>query len=219
VITQGDRISMYDKNAKRVSGFTFDQSEATVIYPPQHIRLGNKDYILIAENNGKLNILSRTGSSRISVKDHIDFGDTPFFKEGAQAFGIYDINGSKVSISEKGSVIKKPTSYSSATAFSNDGISNTALNENELFIKGKAITLDYGTYTAPRNHKVGRTIYTTITNTESRAVFIYNDKGEKLENTPVYGLSSASIGYLERNKSLGFAVLGDTDTILIYKVN
>jgi len=219
VITQGDRISMYDKNAKRVSGFTFDQSEATVVYPPQHIRLGNKDYILIAENNGKLNILSRTGSSRITVKDHIDFGDTPFFKEGAQAFGIYDINGSKVSISEKGNVTKKPTSYSSATAFSNDGISNTALNENELFIKGKAITLDYGTYTAPRNHKVGRTIYTTITNTESRAVFIYNDKGEKLENTPVYGLSSASIGYLERNKSLGFAVLGDTDTILIYKVN
>jgi len=219
VITQGERIAMYDKNAKRVTGFIFNQSQAPVVYPPQHIRLGNKDYILIAESNGKLNILSRTGTSRITVKNNIDFGNTTFFKEGTNAFGIYDINGFKITISQQGTVTKTPTSYSSETAFSNDNTVLAALNENELFIRGKAITLDYGTYTTPRNYKVGRTTYTTITNTESRAVFIYNDQGDKIENTPVYGLSSASIGYLERNKSLGFSVLGDTDTILIYKVN
>ena len=217
VITQGDRITMYDKNSKKVSGFTFNQSETPVIYPPQHIRLGNKDYILIAENNGKLNILSRTGTSRITVKNTIDFGDTSFFKEG-NAFGIYDINGFKVTINQQGTITKTPTSYSSATVFSNDNTA-TALNDNELVIKGKTITLDYGTYTPPVNYTVGRTRYSTITNTESRAVFIYTDKGEKLENTPVYGLSPASLGYLERNKSLGFAVLGDTDTVLIYQIN
>src|SRR5690606_28333577 len=92
VVTQGANILMYDNKAKIVSGFTFKKAGSKVALAPQHIRLNNKDYIIIAEESGKLNILHRTGKSRVEVGTKIDFGKTPFFAENDQFVLISDNN-------------------------------------------------------------------------------------------------------------------------------
>jgi len=59
IITQGNEVTMLDAQGKVVSGFGFKGTETNIILPPKHIRIGSKDYILIAEESGKLNILDR----------------------------------------------------------------------------------------------------------------------------------------------------------------
>lgn len=218
IITQGNQIQMFDKEAKIVKGFGFTKSENEVIFPPKHIRIGNKDYIVIAENSGKLNILSRTGKSRITVKETIKFGDTPISKDG-NSFITYDINGGEIRISTKGTMTRTQSDLTTNTIVQKNKKTTASIFENKLMINKKVIELAYGTYTTPQIFKVGSQLLISVTDIESSQVLCFDDKGNAIDNFPVYGTSSAHFGYLERNKNLGFVTQGDANTLLIYQIN
>ena len=218
IITQGDQLQMFDKEAKIVKGFGFTNTDSEIIYPPAHIQISNKDYIVIAENSGKLHILSRTGKSRIEVKESILLGDTPIFKE-KNAFVTHDINGGKISINTSGKLTRVQSDNTTNTIVNTLGNTMTSLLENKLIINNKVIELEYGTYTTPEIFKVGKQLFITLTNTETSQVLCFNEKGESIENFPVYGVGPARFDYLERNKNIGFVTQGDTNSILIYQIN
>lgn len=218
IITQTDHVTMYDKTAKKVSGFTFTQAPGEIIFPPQHLRIGSKDYITIAENSGKLNILSRTGKSRIEVADRINFGDSQMVKEGS-SFATYDVNGERVLISSAGKVSTTATTFGSGSKIVATDKTTACVRDNILYIDAKKITLPFGSYTVPTISIVKGKSYISTTNIESNQVYLYDGGGQSLENFPVYGVSPASVGYLERNKSLGLVTQGDARTILVYRIN
>lgn len=218
IITQGDQIQMFDKEAKIVKGFKFTKTESEVIFPPKHVQINNKDYIVISENSGKLHILSRTGKSRIAIKENIKFGDTPIYKDG-NTFVTYDINGGKITINTSGKTTRTQTDFTTSTIVQKTGKTTASLIENKLTINAKTIELDYGTYTTPQIFKVGKKTLISTTDIESSQVFCFDDKGNALDNFPVYGISTAHFDYLERNKNLGFVTQGDANTLLIYQVN
>lgn len=218
LIVQNDEILMYNKEAKPVTGFTFNKAPATVLMPPQHIRMGNKDYILIAENTGKLNILSRVGKSRITVDKNIDFGDVAMFRSG-NSFQTYDVNGNKITINTNGKVSESISEFSSDSKLAVNDATVAGIRENELVIGKKKLKIPFGTYAQPTVATAGKTTYIAVTNTEAKEVTLYDSKGKSLPNFPVYGISRADVGFLERNKSLGFAVLGDARSVIIYRVN
>lgn len=218
LVVQNDEVLMYDKKADPVTGFTFSKAESEIIFPPKHIRLANKDYIVIATNGEKLNILSRTGKSRIEVKQKISFGDTPVF-DGGNSFLTYTVNGDKIAISPSGKITENATDIGSDATILIDGKTIVSMRENDLRIKGKKVELPFGTYSKPTLTTIGTSEYIGFTNIEAKEVYLYNSKGEALENLPVYGISKPSLGYLERGKSFGFVTQGDASSILIYKVN
>ena len=218
VITQGKQVQMFDKDAKIIKGFGFSNTENTIIYPPRHLQINNKDYIVIAENSGKLNILSRTGKSRIDVKETIQFGDTPIFKE-KNTFTTYDINGGKIKITTSGTLTRTQSDNITNAIVNTNGNTTASLIDNQLIINNKVIDLEYGSYTTPEVFKVGKQILITLTNTETSQVWCFNEKGESLDNFPVYGTGPAHFDYLERNKNLGFVTQGDANSILIYQIN
>lgn len=218
VIVQNDEILMYNSAAKPVNGFTFTKAQSPAVFAPTHVRMDNKDYILIAENSGKLNILSRTGQSRITVDKRIDFGDVPIFKNG-NSFQTFDINGNKITINTSGKLSETISDYSSDSKIDAEGYTVAGIRENELVIGKKRIKIPFGTYIKPRVITVGNKKYTAITNTEANEVTLYNSNGKALPNFPVYGISRADVGYLEQNKNLGFVIQGDTNSILIYRIN
>ncbi|GGG19643.1 hypothetical protein GCM10011344_20420 [Dokdonia pacifica] len=218
IITQGDQLQMFDKEAKIVKGFGFTNTDSEIIYPPTHIQISNKDYIVIAENSGKLHILSRTGKSRIEVKESILFGDTPIFKE-KNTFATHDINGGKISINTSGKLTRVQSDNTTNTIVNTFGNTMTSLLENKLIINNKVIELEYGTYTTPEIFKVGKQLFITLTNTETSQVLCFNENGKPIENFPVYGIGPAHFDYLERNKNVGFVTQGDTNSILIYQIN
>lgn len=218
VITQTNGVLMYDKAAKIVKGFTFSKATDEIKMPPQHLRIGNKDYITIAENSGKLNILSRTGKSRIEVSESINYGDTQILKEGAN-FATYDVNGEKVIITNTGQVTTSPTEYGSVSKITVNNKITAGLQENVLYINAKKISLPFGSYTSPTVHTIKGKSYISITNIESNEVYLYHSDGRSLDNFPIYGNSQASVGFLDRNKNLGLVTQGDARSVLVYRIN
>lgn len=218
VITQTDKVTMYDKAAKKVTGFTFSQAPDEIVLPPQHLRISNKDYITIAEKNGTLNILSRTGKPRIEVAEKMNFSETLLHKKDSN-FITYDVNGEKIMITPQGKVISQATDFGSGTAIiSNDKVT-TCIRDNILHINNKKITLPYGSYTTPSITKIKNKFYISSTNTESSQTYLYDNNGRLLENFPIYAASQSDIGNLERNKNLGLVTQGDAKTVLIYRIN
>jgi len=192
VITQGMEVMMYDRKGKIVSGFTFKKAGSTIVLAPQHIRLGNKDYILIAEANGKLNILSRVGKDRIIVNKTFNFSKIPIAKEGSN-FVIITKENSKESISQTGKVSSKVLNVSDNYWFTTRGATKVTLDDNLLRINGKLVELPFGIYTKPNIFIANRTTYITVTEIQESKVYVYNKNGKLQSGFPVYGSSLAEI--------------------------
>ena len=218
IITQKDKVTMYDKNAKKVTGFTFTKANDEITLPPQHIRIGDKDYIVIPEKNGNVNILNRIGKSRIKVTDSIPIGASKIAKSGT-GFATYDINGQKTTIGASGKVSTIPTDYGKGSEVVVKGKTHTCIRENILHINTEKVTLPYGSYTTPTINTVKGKNYISCTNTESNKVYVFDSNAKALENFPVYGFSAGSIGHLKRHQNLGLVTQGDDKTVLIYRIN
>jgi hypothetical protein len=214
VIVQGKEILMYDKEAKIVKGFTYTKSNTNIVLAPQHIRMSNKDYLLFAEKNGKLNILSRTGKPRVNVSKTFDFENQPFYKEGSD-FVLITRNKEKISISQNGKTSTNKSTTDGDYYFSSLGETSVSLADNMLKIKRKYIELPFGFYTKPILFKYGGEGYVSITETQEKKVYLYDFNGNLKKGFPVFGNGQASLSY--RNKNLYIAVNGDNNEILLYR--
>ena len=56
LIVNDKQIKMIDKNAKLVKGFKLSKTKNKIINPIKHFRIKGKDYIVVQESNGKINI-------------------------------------------------------------------------------------------------------------------------------------------------------------------
>jgi len=215
VITQKNQVFMYDSKGKTVNGFTFKKAKSNIILPPQHLRIGNKDYIAIAEENGKLNLLSRTGKSRINVSKSFNFSETPIQKEGAD-FVVITSDNKKESIATSGKVGTISLDVSGNYSFSVVGNTKVTLDDNLLRINNKLVELPFGIYTQPQTYFAGNTTYTAITETQENKVYIYDKLGRLLSGFPVYGTSNATIGDGPSKGTLRITVKGDSKEVLLY---
>jgi hypothetical protein len=192
VITQGKDVIMYDRKGKIVTGFTFKKTASTIVLAPQHIRLGSKDYILIAEANGKLNILSRVGKERIPVSKKFNFSKIPIAREGSN-FVVITKENHKESISQTGKVSSKVLNVSDNYWFMTRGATKVTLDDNLLRINGKLVELPFGIYTKPGIFIANRKTYITITEIQESKVYVYDKNGKLQSGFPVYGSSPAEI--------------------------
>ncbi|RMA57168.1 hypothetical protein [Ulvibacter antarcticus] len=215
LITQGKEVFMYDVNGKIVKGFTFKKADSPIVLSPQHIRLGNKDYIAIAEENGKLNLLSRVGKSRITVKSKFEFSDNPIAKEGSN-FVVITKDNIKESISQSGKVSTQKPEVSGSYYFVINGSTKVTLDDNLLRINGKLTELPFGVYNQPQVFSVNRTTYVSVSETQENKIYLYNKGGELISGFPIYGTSQADLDAPSTGKTVLLAFKGGDDEILVY---
>lgn len=213
VVTQNRGILMYDKDAKIVSGFGFKTAPTKVVLPPAHIRMGNKDYILIAEQSGKLNILHRTGQSRVNVSHSFDFSSIPLSNEDSH-FIVFTKDRTKIRIDEKGGVSSQKLDVGENFHYSFLGNTRVLSDDHSLKINGKSIALPIGNYSPAVVQRISRTPYIALTETSEKKVYVLNESGSILKGFPVFGSSEPSIG-----GSGLMAVKGDNNGIIVYQLN
>ncbi|RDK84315.1 LamG domain-containing protein [Marinirhabdus gelatinilytica] len=214
VIVQGKEILLYDSQAKIVRGFTFKKTKSPITLPVEHIRMGNKDYILIAEENGKLNILSRTGKTRVPVKNTFQFSDIPITREGSNFVVIVDGNV-KNTINSQGKVTTQPLQVANNYHFTVLGTTKATLDDNLLRINGKLVELPLGVYTAPKLVSANRKTYVTVTETQEKKVYLFQKNGDLVNGFPVFGASPAYVESTNGNMYL-VAKSGDRE-VVVYK--
>ena len=218
VMTQGNKVSMLDAEGNVVSGFGFEGTETNIILPPKHIRIGSKDYILISEENGKINILDRLGRTRVDVKQSIDFSKNQW-QQYQNKFTSTTKDGKLIQIQSDGSVniIDKELDPNATLVSTNKTL--VTFSENKLTIKENTLELDYGVYTKPQIFYINNKIYVAITDAQSKKVYLYDSNAELFPNFPVYGNSIISLGNMDNDPNLEFAVQGEDNSILIYQIN
>lgn len=218
VIVQKNELFMYDNQGKIVDGFTFKKASSPIALPPQHIRIGDKDYILIAEENGKLNILSRVGKERIKVNKTFDFSEIPIEKEGSD-FVIITNDNNKISIAQNGKTTTLTLQTSKNYWFTILGNTKVTLDDNLLRINGKLTELPLGIYSKPKLFSLRNQIYIAVTEVNENKVFVYNKSGELLPNFPVYGTSEVDLSDANNNKKLNIIVKGQPKELILYQAN
>ena len=217
VIVQGKEVLMFDKNGKTVKGFDFSKAKSNIVQPPAHIRMGNKDYIVFAEESGKLNILSRVGKLRISVSKNFNFSEVPIAEEDNN-FIVITKENTKERISEDGKVASQKLDVGSNYWFSILGNIKVTLDGNQLRINGKMAELPLGVYTKPQLFNVHRNTFVTITETQEKKVYVFDKNTTLLNGFPVYGTAAACLGEGNGKNSINLVVKGEADTVLMYSL-
>ena len=217
MVTQGKHVIMYNKLAKVVKGFTFKSAANRIIQQPQHFRIGSKDYITIKTEN-KLYILDRTGRTRVKPKTTKDYSNQKMYIYNNK-FTTTSKNGELISIDTNGNVSIQNLNLSDQHNI--DATSRTLVTqyENELKIKSKVYELDYGTYTKPKIFYINDKIYVTITDLQTQKVYLFDSQAKLISNFPVYGNSLIELDNIDVDSNLEFVVKGDSNNIIVYKIN
>lgn len=217
LVCQGNELLMYDGQGKVVKGFKFKKTQSPVAQSPVHIRMGNKDYILVAEENGKLNILSRVGKSRIPVNKSFDFSDVPITREGNK-FVVITKQNTKESIDQSGGISSVPLNVSKDYYFTTLGPNKVTLDDNLMRIDGKLVELPFGIYSRPELHRVHRTTYVSITELQENKLYLYDLQGRLLDGFPVFGNTAADLGDVDRSRKPAIVTQGGQNEVLLYKI-
>ncbi len=215
IIAQDNDVLMYDKNGKIVKGFKFKKTDSPIINSPKHIRFGSKDFILIHEENGNLQILNRRGKTRIRVKENIDFSQQEIYPY-LETFTGTDLDGNLIQVDTRGNILSSNLDLSKNHKIVVGYESLVTLSENKLTIKGIPIKLPYGNYTKPKIFKFNDIIYTTTTDIESKKIYLFKENGENIKGFPVYGTTSASLSKSNKSDQLELVAGSEKKDVIVY---
>lgn len=219
-ITQGNKITMYDNSFKLIKGFKFNKTKSDILQTPKHVKIGTKDYIIVSETNGKLHILDRQGKSRTKVSTKFSFDGNKIsnhknslvFKDIKNVIHSVNIASGKVS---KLDILQG----SNHNSFNYKSALKAKLEDNNLSIKDKTIELDFGNYTAPEVIYINKKYYVNTTDLDTQKVYLYDSNANLLDKFPLYGQSAIALTNMDKDTKLEFAVKGEANSLLIYKMH
>ncbi|WP_067030953.1 ribonuclease HII [Allomuricauda sp. CP2A] len=218
VITQGQKVFMYNNKAKIVSGFKYTQAASPILGTPKHFRVGNRDYLVFKLEDNTLKILHRVGTDRITVQEKIDFSTNEVF--------LYK---NKFTVTNKTGVLHQIDTNGKLTA-SNFNLnkdhgmyatSNTLvlMDDNVLSIKGRKVELDLGVYTKPKIFYIYDKIYVSVTDIQNQKIYLYDSQAEPIPNFPVYGSSLIDLTDMDNDRKLELVAKDQDNSIIVYKMN
>ena len=217
MVIQGKSVLMYDKEGKTVNGFTYKNAEHMINTQPQHFRIGRKDYIVFVQGN-ELEILDRVGKTRINVRNNISFSDNGIYLYDNK-FTATTIKGDLIQIDENGKLNSLNLNLGEKHALASTSKTLVTMSDNILNIKSHKVELDFGVYTAPKIFYLKDKIYVSVTDLQTKKVYLFDSLGKPIDNFPVFGNSSIELDNIDNGKGLEFAVKGDSNSVLIYQIN
>jgi len=218
LLAQGKNILMLDSKGEKVNGFKFSKTRSSIINPVKHIKIKEKDFIVVQEENGKINILNRRGESIVNVDSNLSLSKNPIWSY-LNTFTTSDIKGNMVQIDTKGNVIKTPEEWASNHLLEMTTKTLVSISENIITIKGIPVKLPYGNYTRPKIFYINNTIYIATTDLDSQKVYFFLSNGSSVKGFPVYGTGVVDVINADNDESLEMIVQSEADGIIIYQVN
>lgn len=229
-------LRMYDGAGKVVKGWKGDITGNVVSDKPEHLRLGNKDYIFVADEGGAIYLLNRQGKPRHKVKSKIEArSDNPLFvvagKNIKQTELLYtDTLGNLVSIGFDDDVqktsIAKPQPHHFAylpsddenrqqivivTAhqvmlFDREGDQQCGFSGDDLLSQPVSFS------TRDNNSAVG------VLSASEEAIYLLNAQCETLNEFPLFARGSFVVGDINKDGVLNVVAVGENRTIYTYNL-
>lgn len=218
VVTQGKKVYMYNSKAAIVEGFKYTTAEDLILNAPKHLRIRGKDYIVFKLQSGALKIMNRVGKVRVKVSERIDFSENGVYLN-KDKFTLTDKKGTLHQIDQAGKMTKASLNLSHDHGMYATANTLVLMNDNILTIRGKKIELELGVYTTPRIFYIHDKIYVGVTDLQSQQVYLFDSQARAIPNFPVFGNSIIDLADLDNDGVPELTVIGESDTILTYKLN
>lgn len=217
LVTQDANLLMYNDRGERVSGFDYNLNKGKITSQPKHFRIGSKDYIAFKAEND-LVILNRRGKTRVNVAETFNFSDNELYLYQTK-FTTSTTLGQLIQINTKGKTKTTDLNVPEAHHLTTTSKTLVTMTENQLSIKSRKVTLDYGDYTAPRIFYLNDKIYISTTDKEAKKVYLFDSQGKAIPNFPVYGTSAATLENMDDDRPLELVTQDGPDKVLVYEIN
>jgi len=218
LLSQGKQIQMFDNRGKKVSGFKLKKLKQPLQNPPKHIRMGTKDFIVLQDIDGQVQILNRQGKERIPLKSNANTSNNPIF-EYRNTFATINKEGDLIQIDTKGNITVNDLNLRPGQTVDMTSKSLVSFSENNLLIKGIPVVLPFGNYTAPKIHYLNNTIYVTLTDLDTEKVYAFYSNGTAVSGFPIYGNSKVDLANADDDNAIEMVVKSESNSFLIYQIN
>jgi outer membrane protein assembly factor BamB len=186
-----EKLRLFDAKGQAIKGWNNPSTKKSVSIEPQHLRLGNKDFILVCDESGNIYLLDRQGKSRHTVKEKVSASSqNPFFvlkgKDIKATVLLYtDTLGNLISLGFDNKLTKTNLLEDGNHSFLMADVDN---DQREEIIIG-----------------------------HSDKILVYNQSGELLCSYPAPGLTDAPEVYNFGNKktTIGFCAASESQVYLI----
>ena len=207
---------MIDKNSNLVKGFKFSRTNNKIINHVKHFRIQGKDYIIVQETNGKLNILNRRGMERITLNKKINLSENELFVY-QNSFVTIDDKGNLIEIDTDGKVtINKNLNRESILVSKSNTI--VTMFENIININNTRKKLPLSSYTKPQILEINSKIYISTTDKDNNLVYLFDNNGNIVEGFPIFGNTAIDMVYNNKSKSLKIIVGTDNNEISLIEI-
>ena len=216
LVTQNDALLMYDARGKKITGFSYKKNNP-ILKQPKHFRLSGKDYIVFATAE-KMKILNRRGKTRINIKESINFSNNDIYLYKNQ-FTTTSKKGELIQVNSQGVMSKQRLKLDRNHAMVATNKTLSFLSENYITIKQKTKQLDFGFYTKPVIFYLNDKIYVSVTDLQSKKVYLFDSSANIQNNFPVYGNSQIELENMDNDAALEILTTGDSNSIIVYQKN
>ncbi len=211
VVVNNKRITMYDKQAKKVKGFKYKKAKTFIKYPVEHIRMGGKDYIIVQDDSGHFEILNRRGKLRVKLDKNFEHNGSKWYIHKGK-FVSLSAEGKLVFIDSKGGIDVKEKNWINPK-FTADLNTLVNMSENILSIDDFEAELPYGLYSNP----IITNNYVSIADGQEQKIYLFNKKAELLNGFPIYGKKVTDLYY--SRKQIVLLCLDENDAFMVYQVD
>ncbi len=217
VVTQGEKIFMYNNKGKVVGGFKFTRADKPILGAPQHFIIGNRDYLVFRLADGSLKIVNRVGNVRTKVNGKIDFSENKVYLY-TNKFITTDKNGMLYLIDANGGLSTTHLNLNKDHGI--DATNNTLvyMNDNILSIKGRKLELELGVYSKPQIFYIHDKIYVSVTDIQNQKIYLFDSQAKAIPNFPVYGTSGIDMADVNNNRQLELVAKDQDNSIIVYKM-
>lgn len=218
VVTQGDKVYMYNNEGKIVSGYKYTKAEDSILGAPQHFVIGTRDYLVFKLANGNLKILDRVGRDRIKVSEKISFSDNDI-KVHQNKFIVSSKDGILYEINSRGEIQNSNLQVNEDHGMDATSRTLVIMNDNILSIRGKKVTLDLGVYTKPSIFYLNDKIYVSVTDIQNLKTYLFDSQAEPITGFPVYGASTIDMADMDNDNRPELVLKDQENSLVVYKVH
>ncbi len=218
LITTDNQVKMYDNSGKIVNGFNPDNFKSNILNSPVHIRIDDKDYIVLQLSNGELKILNRRGKDRVFVDEKIQFSNNSVFSF-LKLFTTTDDQGNLIQVDSNGNLTRENRNLSKDNLINIYNNNLIYLNEEVLSINGISIRLPIGRYSRPKLFNVNGNLYVGISDLNEGNLYLFKDNAEPVKGFPIKGSSSFDLVDSDNDGKLEIISRLDKFSIVSYEIN
>ena len=227
------KIYFYNKEGNIISGWSFGHTETTIDTYIHHFRIGNKDYIVAADDN-RIYILDRRGNMRVKMKENIAVSENNDIildtrsADAAPRMVTTDKSGTVCFVYFDGKIEKEkiknfsPEHFFDYMDINGDGLFEYIYIDNkklEVYNNSKSLlfsfsfenNIDYRpiVYTfSTRDKKIG------VVSEQANKIYLFNNDGKLYKGFPISGNTLYSIGRFKRNDVKYNLIVGSKDNFL-----